>query len=54
MNKYVLIILFLGAFSISYSQAMYRMYPSKVLEEERQVKILKPRNYSKNPDKKSV
>jgi hypothetical protein len=27
------------------------MYPSDVLEEERQLKILKPRNYSANPEK---
>jgi len=37
--------------SLAFSQAMYRKYPSEVLDEERQVKILKPRNYSKNPEK---
>lgn len=37
--------------ALAFSQAMYRMYPSDVLGEERQVKILKPRNYSKNPEK---
>lgn len=45
----ILLTLFLGQLSIS--QAMYRAFPSDVLGEERNVKILKPRNYSKNPEK---
>lgn len=34
-----------------FSQAMYRLFPSDVLGEDRQIKILKPRNYSSNPEK---
>jgi hypothetical protein len=43
------ITLFIGQIAIS--QALYRAFPSDVLGEERNVKILKPRNYSRNPEK---
>lgn len=35
----------------AFSQALYRSYPSDVLGEERNIKILKPRNYAENPEK---
>lgn len=34
-----------------FSQAIYRAYPSDVLETERNIKVLKPRNYAENPEK---
>ncbi|MDP5076828.1 MAG: esterase family protein [Nonlabens sp.] len=34
-----------------FAQALYRSYPSDVLGEERNIKILKPRNYAENPEK---
>ena len=51
MNKNTLTVLALFFCAFAYSQALYRTYPSEVLDEERQVKILKPRSYSKNPEK---
>jgi hypothetical protein len=36
---------------LSFSQAMYRVFPSDILGEDRQIKVLKPRNYSSNPEK---
>ncbi len=51
MNKNTLTVLALFFCALAYSQALYRTYPSEVLDEERQVKILKPRSYSKNPEK---
>lgn len=35
----------------AFSQAMYRAYPSDVLGVERNIKVLKPRNYAENPEK---
>lgn len=35
----------------AFSQAMYRAYPSDVLGVERNIKVLKPRNYKENPEK---
>ncbi|EAS20558.1 hypothetical protein BBFL7_01446 [Flavobacteria bacterium BBFL7] len=34
-----------------FSQAFYRAYPSDVLGTERNIKVLKPRNYAENPEK---
>lgn len=34
-----------------FSQALYRAYPSDVLGTERNIKVLKPRNYTENPEK---
>lgn len=51
MKKNTLTVLALFFCALAYSQALYRTYPSEVLDEERQVKILKPRSYSKNPEK---
>jgi len=34
-----------------FSQALYRAYPSDVLDTERNIKVLKPRNYSENSEK---
>lgn len=45
----ILLTLLLGQLAVC--QAMYRAFPSDVLGEDRNVKILKPRNYSKNPEK---
>ena len=44
------IILLLSSISLC-AQALYRSYPSDVLGEERNIKILKPRNYAENPEK---
>ncbi|PPK96481.1 MULTISPECIES: alpha/beta hydrolase [Nonlabens] len=51
MNKFTTLatLLFIG--HLAFSQALYRSFPSDVLGEDRNVKILKPRNYSKNPEK---
>lgn len=35
----------------AFSQALYRSYPSNILGEERNIKILKPRDYAENPEK---
>ncbi len=51
MNKNTLTVLALLFCALAFSQALYRTYPSEVLDEERQVKILKPRSYNKNPEK---
>ena len=51
MNKCVLTTMSFLISLLTYSQAMYRMYPSDALDEERQIKILKPRNYNANPEK---
>ena len=51
MKKITLTSLALFFCALAYSQALYRTYPSEILDEERQVKILKPRSYNKNPDK---
>ncbi|WP_124979293.1 alpha/beta hydrolase [Nonlabens xiamenensis] len=37
--------------ALTSGQAMYRSFPSEILGSERNVKILKPRNYSKNVEK---
>lgn len=34
-----------------FAQALYRAYPSDVLGTERNIKVLKPRNYVENPEK---
>ncbi|MDP5076649.1 MAG: esterase family protein [Nonlabens sp.] len=44
------IILLLSSIS-ALSQALYRSYPSDVLGEERNIKILKPRSYAESPEK---
>lgn len=48
-----LITLLIALFTTSslYSQALYRAYPSDVLGTERNIKLLKPRNYKENPEK---
>ncbi|AGC76345.1 hypothetical protein LX97_01011 [Nonlabens dokdonensis] len=51
MKKIIILGLFLLLVQIVNSQALYRSFPSDVLGEERNVKILKPRNYSENPEK---
>lgn len=51
MKKIITLGLSLLLFQIVASQALYRSFPSDVLGEDRNVKILKPRNYAQNPEK---
>lgn len=50
MKNIVIAFAFLSCLT-TYSQALYRSFPSDVLGEERNVKILKPRNYNSNQEK---
>jgi hypothetical protein len=50
-KKFTILIMTLFIGQAAVSQALYRAFPSDVLGEERNVKILKPRNYSQNPEK---
>ncbi len=45
----MLMVLYLG--QLATAQALYRAFPSAVLKEDRNIKILKPRNYSNNTEK---
>jgi hypothetical protein len=51
MYKFIITTVALLTGLYSFSQAMYRVFPSEVLGEDRQLKILKPRNYNANPEK---
>ncbi|WP_292891319.1 alpha/beta hydrolase-fold protein [Nonlabens sp.] len=51
MKKYLVLVTTLFISQMAISQALYRAFPSDVLGEERNVKILKPRNYAANPEK---
>ncbi len=51
MKKFITLTLSLLFVQTAICQALYRSFPSEVLGEERNVKILKPRNYSQNPEK---
>ncbi len=51
MKSFFIGIVFLLLSQTAFSQAMYRAYPSDVLGVERNIKVLKPRNYAENPEK---
>jgi hypothetical protein len=51
MKNFIVLIMALFISQLAISQALYRAFPSDVLGEERNVKILKPRNYAANPEK---
>lgn len=51
MKHLIAFIVLLFTCNTLFSQALYRAYPSDVLGTERNIKVLKPRNYAENPDK---
>lgn len=51
MRKHLLSVLFLLFSATMVAQALYRTFPSDVLGSDRNIKILKPRNYAENPEK---
>lgn len=53
MTRYILLILIclIGAGSTIEAQALYRKFPSETYNGDRELKILKPRNYSSNKQK---
>lgn len=51
MKNYIIAVFALLLCASSFGQALYRKYPSDVLGTERNIKVLKPRNYSENPEK---
>lgn len=51
MRYFLLVLIIIFTASIATSQALYRQYPSDVLRTDRNIKILKPRNYAENPEK---
>ncbi len=51
MKHLIAFILLLLTCNTLFAQALYRAYPSDVLGTERNIKVLKPRNYTENPEK---
>ncbi|QJP33972.1 esterase family protein [Nonlabens sp. Ci31] len=51
MKNFIVLVVTFFVSQLAISQALYRAFPSDVLGEERNVKILKPRNYAANPEK---
>lgn len=51
MKHFIAFIILLFTCNTLFSQAFYRAYPSEVLGTERNIKVLKPRNYAENPEK---
>lgn len=51
MRTYLLSIFILIFSATATAQALYRTFPSDVLGNDRNIKILKPRNYAENPEK---